>query len=357
VINQKILEVQLGKRSYPIIIGSSLIQDGFNLEKWITGKDCLIVTNEVIAPLYLDSLLSSIKNKGVHSIVLPDGESNKNQKVWAKILDKLVEMRASRDTTIIALGGGVIGDISGFAAASYMRGISYIQIPTTLLSQVDSSVGGKTGINHPNGKNLIGAFHQPKLVLIDTATLCTLPEREFISGLAEVIKYGAIADEKFFSWLENNVTNLLQREPTALVQAILTSCKTKAEIVGEDELEMGKRALLNFGHTFGHAIENVKGYGEIFHGEAIAIGMLLAADISAIHTDEKARLERLIRNIGLPHTANSIEIDSLLDAMLLDKKVQDKKLRFILLRSLGDAVINNNINNEDIRNVLNKRLN
>ena len=193
--------------------------------------------------------------------------------------------------------------------------------------------------------------------MIDTATLGTLPEREFISGLAEVIKYGAIADEKFFSWLENNVTNLLQREPTALVQAILTSCKTKAEIVGEDELEMGKRALLNFGHTFGHAIENVKGYGEIFHGEAIAIGMLLAADISAIHTDEKARLERLIRNIGLPHTANSIEIDSLLDAMLLDKKVQDKKLRFILLRSLGDAVINNNIKNEDVRNVLNKRLN
>lgn len=356
MINQKILEVQLDERSYPIMIGSSFIQNGFNLEKWITGRDCLIVTNEVVAPLYLDSIASLIKNKEIQTIVLPDGESNKNQNIWAKILDKLVQMRASRDTTIIALGGGVIGDISGFAAASYMRGISYIQIPTTLLSQVDSSVGGKTGINHPNGKNLIGAFHQPKLVLIDTDTLNTLPERQFISGLAEVIKYGAIADEGFFSWLENNVTNLLQRDPTALVKAILTSCSTKAQIVGEDELETGKRALLNFGHTFGHAIENVKGYGEIFHGEAIAIGMLLAADISAIKPNEKVRLERLIKNIGLPHTIPSIEIDSLLDAMLLDKKVQDKKLRFILLRSLGDAFIDHDIKNEDIRNVLNKRV-
>ena len=238
MINQKILEVQLDERSYPIMIGSSFIQNGFNLEKWITGRDCLIVTNEVVAPLHLDSIASLIKNKETQTIVLPDGESNKNQNIWAKILDKLVEMRASRDTTIIALGGGVIGDISGFAAASYMRGISYIQIPTTLLSQVDSSVGGKTGINHPNGKNLIGAFHQPKLVLIDTDTLNTLPERQFISGLAEVIKYGAIADEGFFSWLENNVTNLLQRDPTALVKAILTSCSTKAQIVGEDELEL-----------------------------------------------------------------------------------------------------------------------
>ena len=356
MINQKILEVQLDERSYPIMIGSSFIQNGFNLEKWITGRDCLIVTNEVVAPLYLDSIASLIKNKEIQTIVVPDGESNKNQNIWAKILDKLVEMRASRDTTIIALGGGVIGDISGFAAASYMRGISYIQIPTTLLSQVDSSVGGKTGINHPNGKNLIGAFHQPKLVLIDTDTLNTLPERQFISGLAEVIKYGAIADEGFFSWLENNVTNLLQRDPTALVKAILTSCSTKAQIVGEDELETGKRALLNFGHTFGHAIENVKGYGEIFHGEAIAVGMLLAADISAIKPNEKVRLERLIKNIGLPHTIPSIEIDSLLDAMLLDKKVQDKKLRFILLRSLGDAFIDHGIKNEDIRNVLNKRV-
>ena len=331
MINQKILEVQLDERSYPIMIGSSFIQNGFNLEKWITGRDCLIVTNEIVAPLYLDSIASLIKNKEIQTIVVPDGESNKNQNIWAKILDKLVEMRASRDTTIIALGGGVIGDISGFAAASYMRGISYIQIPTTLLSQVDSSVGGKTGINHPNGKNLIGAFHQPKLVLIDTDTLNTLPERQFISGLAEVIKYGAIADEGFFSWLENNVTNLLQRDPTALVKAILTSCSTKAQIVGEDELETGKRALLNFGHTFGHAIENVKGYGEIFHGEAIAIGMLLAADISELKPNEKVRLERLIKNIGLPHTIASVEIDSLLDAMLLDKKVQDKKLRFIQL--------------------------
>ena len=356
MINQKILEVQLDERSYPIMIGSSFIQNGFNLEKWITGRDCLIVTNEVVAPLYLDSIASLIKNKEIQTIVLPDGESNKNQNIWAKILDKLVQMRASRDTTIIALGGGVIGDISGFAAASYMRGISYIQIPTTLLSQVDSSVGGKTGINHPDGKNLIGAFHQPKLVLIDTDTLNTLPERQFISGLAEVIKYGAIADKGFFSWLENNVTNLLQRDPTALVKAILTSCSTKAQIVGEDELETGKRALLNFGHTFGHAIENVKGYGEIFHGEAIAIGMLLAADISAIKPNEKVRLERLIKNIGLPHTIPSIEIDSLLDAMLLDKKVQDKKLRFILLRSLGDAFIDHDIKNEDIRNVLNKRV-
>ena len=356
MINQETLHVQLDERAYPIIIGASFFKNGFNFDEWVKGKDCLIVTNEVVAPLYLKALESQLKNKNVVSLVLPDGESNKTLEIWTQIIDKLVKMKASRDTTIIALGGGVIGDITGFAAASYMRGISYIQVPTTLLSQVDSSVGGKTGINHIQGKNLVGAFHQPKLVLIDIDTLKTLPERELISGLAEVIKYGAIADNKFFCWLENNIEYLLTRNPETLIKAILKSCSIKAQVVGEDEFENGKRAILNFGHTFGHAIENIKGYGEILHGEAIAIGMILAAEISPLDDIEINRLETLIKKAGLPHKIDSLKIDDMYQAMLMDKKVQSKKLRYILLRSLGEAFIDDNVTEENVLGVISNRM-
>lgn len=356
MVNQEILHVQLDERTYPIIIGASFFKNGFIFDEWITGKDCLVVTNEVVAPLYLKSLVSQLKNKNVVSLILPDGESNKTLTIWSQIIDKLVAMKASRDTTVIALGGGVVGDITGFAAASYMRGIPYIQVPTTLLSQVDSSVGGKTGINHIQGKNLVGAFHQPKLVLIDIDTLTTLSKRELISGLAEVIKYGAIADNKFFCWLENNMEHLLTRNPDTLIKAILKSCSIKAQVVGEDEFENDKRAILNFGHTFGHAIENIKGYGEILHGEAIAIGMILAAEISPLDDIERNRLEALIKKAGLPHVIDSVNVDSMYQAMLMDKKVQSKKLRYILLRSLGEAFIDDNITEQNVLGAISNRM-
>ena len=265
-------------------------------------------------------------------------------------------MKASRDNTVFALGVGVIGDITGFAAASYMRGIPYIQVPTTLLSQVDSSVGGKTGINHIQGKNLVGAFHQPKLVLIDIDTLNTLPKRELISGLAEVIKYGAIADYDFFCWLEKQIEQLLNRDPEILIKAILKSCSIKAQVVGDDEFENGRRAILNFGHTFGHAIENIKGYGEILHGEAIAIGMVLAAEISSLNQPDINRLEALIMSAGLPHKIDSINVDAMYEVMLMDKKVKANKLRYVLLRSLGEAFIDEDVSAENVRDVITNRV-
>ena len=352
MIDQETLQVELGERTYPIIIGSKFFKNGFIFDEWVSGKDCLIVTNEVVAPLYLESLVSQLKNKNVVSLILPDGESNKTLTIWSQIIDKLVAMKASRDTTVIALGGGVIGDITGFAAASYMRGIPYIQVPTTLLSQVDSSVGGKTGINHIQGKNLVGAFHQPKLVLIDIDTLNTLPKRELISGLAEVIKYGAIADYNFFCWLEKQMEQLLNRDPEILIKAILKSCSIKAQVVGDDEFENGRRAILNFGHTFGHAIENIKGYGEILHGEAIAIGMVLAAEISSLNQPDINRLEALIMSAGLPHKIDSINVDAMYEVMLMDKKVKANKLRYVLLRSLGEAFIDEDVSAENVRDVI-----
>ena len=256
------INVELGERSYPIVIGSGLVGGDFDLGAHVVGDDCLVVTNETVAPLYLDKLAANLPGKTHHAISLPDGEAHKTVATLRQVLDKLVDVGAGRDVTVIALGGGVVGDIAGFAAASYMRGVAFVQVPTTLLAQVDSSVGGKTGVNHPQGKNLIGAFHQPRAVLIDTETLNTLPERELRAGLAEVIKYGAIADAEFFAWLEENMPALVARDNDALVFAIERSCQLKAEVVAEDERESGRRAILNFGHTFGHAIEHCQGYGE-----------------------------------------------------------------------------------------------
>jgi 3-dehydroquinate synthase len=272
-------------------------------------------------------------------ISLPDGESHKTLQNVSLILDELVAKKAGRDVTIVALGGGVVGDIAGFAAACYMRGIAFIQIPTTLLAQVDSSVGGKTGVNHEHGKNLIGAFHQPRLVLIDIDTLTSLPDRELKAGLAEVIKYGAMVDAEFFAWLEGNMAALLARDRAALVYAIRRSCELKAEVVAADEREAGRRALLNFGHTFGHAIENSMGYGEWLHGEAVAVGMLMAATLSGLDTEATTRLENLLKAAGLPTQPPQVDAGKLRAAMDMDKKAAAKQLRFVLLRSLGDAYL------------------
>ncbi len=333
----KTITVNLDDRSYPIVIGDDLLDGGFDLAKFVVGDDCLIVSNVTVAPLYLDRILPNLEGKNVTSIELPDGESYKTVATMQAILDQLVASGANRDTTVVALGGGVVGDITGFAAACYMRGVSFLQIPTTLLAQVDSSVGGKTGVNHPEGKNLIGAFHQPRVVMIDTNTLMTLPDRELRAGLAEVIKYGAICDTGFFEWLEQNIDALLEKQPAALAHAIQRCCELKAEVVAEDEREAGRRAILNFGHTFGHAIEHCLGYGEWLHGEAVAVGMLMAAELSGIEEVDLQRLRTLIQRAGLPAAAPHIEPEDWMVAMGMDKKVLKKQLRFVLLRELGDA--------------------
>ena len=331
------LTVDLGERGYPIVIGSGLLGD-FELADYLSGPDCLVVTNDTVGPLYLEAAQRKLPSDSP-VVSLPDGEQHKTLKTAAKVLDKLVASHANRDTTVIALGGGVVGDIAGFAAACYLRGVAFIQVPTTLLAQVDSSVGGKTGVNHEQGKNLIGAFHQPRLVLIDTDTLTTLPDRELKAGLAEVIKYGAIADLEFLGWLEANIEGLLGKDPDALAYAIRRSCELKAEVVAGDEREAGRRAILNFGHTFGHAIENSLGYGEWLHGEAVAAGMLMAAELSNIGEDELKRLRNLVEAAGLPACPPAIGAEKMQAAMQMDKKVQAKQLRFVLLRSLGDACV------------------
>jgi len=346
------LTVNLGERSYPIVIGNGLLGD-FNLTDYLAGPDCLVVTNETVGPIYLETLKSNLPPGG-DVVSLPDGEQHKTLTNAAQVLDQLVSGRANRDATVVALGGGVVGDIAGFAAACYMRGIAFIQVPTTLLAQVDSSVGGKTGVNHEQGKNLIGAFHQPQLVLIDTDTLTTLPDRELRAGLAEVIKYGAIADLEFFTWLEANIDDLLGRNPDALAYAIQRSCELKAEVVADDEREAGRRAILNYGHTFGHAIENSVGYGEWLHGEAVAAGMLMAADLSGIGGDEVARLQNLIEAAGLPVSPPAIGAEKMLSAMQLDKKVQAKQIRFVLLRTLGDAYVTSDYDAGRLNQVLGK---
>lgn len=333
------LTVELGTRSYPIVIGGGLLDARFDLSPYVAGKDCLVVSNETVAPLYLEKLRECLPGLRTASCTLPDGERHKTLASAGLILDELVGSRAGRDVTVVALGGGVVGDIAGFAAACYMRGVAFVQVPTTLLAQVDSSVGGKTGVNHPGGKNLIGAFHQPRIVLIDTDTLKTLPDRELRAGLAEVIKYGAIVDLEFFGWLEENMPRLLQKDADALGYAISRSCEIKAQVVQEDERESGRRALLNFGHTFGHAIENSLGYGEWLHGEAVAAGMIMAARMSGIDTDEQERLSALIDAAGLPVMPPMAGAAVLQEAMQLDKKVLASKLRFVLLRSLGEAFV------------------
>jgi 3-dehydroquinate synthase len=337
--NTRTVSVELGDRSYPIFIGSGLLGGGFDLAGHVRGSDCLVVTNETVAPLFLQGLIDLLGNKAVDSVRLPDGEEFKTVETVGRILDRLADNSANRDTTLIALGGGVVGDITGFAAACYMRGVDFIQVPTTLLAQVDSSVGGKTGVNHPRGKNLIGAFHQPKVVMIDTDTLKRLPDRELKAGLAEVIKHGAIIDAEFFAWLEDNIEALIARDPEALAHAIQRSCEIKAAVVTEDEREAGRRAILNFGHTFGHAIERCQGYGEWLHGEAVAAGMVMAAKLSDIDPIEFKRLHGLLGRAGLPVTAPSIAAADLLAAMGMDKKVHGKQLRFVLLESLGQAFV------------------
>ena len=333
------LTVELGDRSYPIVIGRALLDGNFDLSQHLRSTDCLVVTNETVAPLYLERLLPNLEGLNVSSICLPDGESYKTVATLQTILDKLVASGANRDTTVIALGGGVVGDLAGFAAACYLRGVAFLQVPTTLLAQVDSSVGGKTGVNHEKGKNLIGAFHQPALVLIDTDTLQTLPPREFSAGLAEVIKYGAICDAAFLGWLESNMQALLDKNSDALAYAIHRCCELKAEVVAEDERESGRRAILNFGHTFGHAIENSLGYGNWLHGEAVAAGMVMASELSGLGAGEQERLSELIDSAGLPTAPPPIASERWLESMGMDKKVQNKQLRFVLLRSLGDAYV------------------
>ncbi len=334
-----IINVNLADRSYPIVIGNGLLDDRFDLTPYIAGRDCLVVSNVTVAPLYMDRLSRCLGGRNMHTVILPDGEAHKSLATASTVIDSLVAMRAARDASVIALGGGVVGDIAGFAAACYMRGIGFIQVPTTLLAQVDSSVGGKTGVNHPDGKNLIGAFHQPRVVVIDTATLQTLPERELRAGLAEVIKHGAIADIAFFGWLEEHMPELLERDGEALAYAIRRSCEIKAAVVAADEREAGQRALLNFGHTFAHAIENSLGYGEWLHGEAVAAGMIMAARLSDIDSRDVARLRRLIESAGLPTEPPPVGGNRLRAAMNLDKKAQDGKLRFVLLQALGRAVV------------------
>jgi len=333
------INVELGERSYPIVIGSGLLGGGFNLSEYLAGGDCLIVSNETVAPLYLDKLKANLEGRSIDVIELPDGEAFKTVETASMVIDKLAAGGANRDTTVIALGGGVVGDIAGFAAACYMRGVAFVQVPTTLLAQVDSSVGGKTGVNHSQGKNLIGAFHQPQVVLIDTASLGTLPERELRAGLAEVIKHGVIADTDFFAWLEQNIAALLALETDAVAHAVQRSCEIKAEIVAEDERESGRRAILNFGHTFGHAIEHCQGYGEWLHGEAVAAGMVMAAQLSGIDAGDQQRLRGLIEAAGLPSSPPAIGAQAVLGAMRMDKKVLQKKLRLVLLERLGQAIV------------------
>ena len=341
---QKQLIVDLGERSYPIFIGDKLLDQKDILLPYIAGNNVLIVSNETVAPLYLDMVKGQLSGKHLESVILPDGEEYKNIETLNTIYDALLSHHMDRNTTIIALGGGVVGDMAGFAAATYQRGVHLIQIPTTLLSQVDSSVGGKTGVNHRLGKNMIGAFYQPRAVIIDTGTLETLPDRELSSGLAEVIKYGLIKDRDFLNWIKTNINQLLNKERSALAYAIEISCKTKAEVVATDEKESGQRALLNLGHTFGHAIETGMGYGKWLHGEAVATGMCMAARMSAllgwISPAEVDDTISILKQAGLPTEAPAtLSTERFLELMSVDKKVLNGVLRLVLLKEIGQAVI------------------
>lgn len=351
------LNVELAERRYPILIGDGLLQDAEIFRPYIQGTRVAVVSNATVAPLYLEALTASMQKVGVGvtAIILPDGEQFKTWDSLNKIYDALLAERCDRSTTLMALGGGVIGDLTGFAAATYQRGVPFIQVPTTLLSQVDSSVGGKTGINHPRGKNMIGAFWQPKLVVVDTATLQTLPTRELSAGLAEVIKYGLIRDLPFLAWLEANMERLLAKDGQALGQAIEQSCHNKAEVVADDEFETAKeggRALLNLGHTFGHAIESGMGYGNWLHGEAVAAGTVMAAELSHrlgwLSAEDVARIRALLQRAGLPTAGPMLDAERYLEFMAHDKKVLAGRLRLVLLRSIGRAVTYHDAANEDI---------
>jgi 3-dehydroquinate synthase len=340
----KTLRVELGERSYPIYIGTGLLGRSEFIAPHVRGRQVLVVTNETVAPLYLRTLLAGLEDFQVDSLVLPDGEAYKSLETLNTVFDRLLERRFDRRCTLVALGGGVIGDLTGFAAACYQRGVAFIQVPTTLLSQVDSSVGGKTGVNHPLGKNMIGAFHQPQCVIADTDTLNTLDDRQLRAGLAEVLKYGLINDADFFQWLDDHLDRLLARDPEALAYAIEQSCRDKAAIVAEDETEAGARALLNLGHTFGHAIETGMGYGAWLHGEAVATGMVMATELSQrlgwMSQADVERTRNLIARAGLPVKApDALDSRRFLELMAVDKKVQDGQLRLVLLKGIGRAVV------------------
>jgi 3-dehydroquinate synthase len=352
------LTVDLGDRSYPIHIGQDILGRTDLILPHLKRKHVAVVTNTTVAPLYLEKFSAPLKAEGVSvlPIILPDGEQYKNSETLNIIYDALLGNRCERNTTLIALGGGVIGDMTGYAAATFLRGVPFVQVPTTLLSQVDSSVGGKTGINHPLGKNMIGAFYQPQLVLADTDTLDTLPDRELSAGMAEIIKYGLIRDPDFFSWQETNIAALIARDPHALGYAIYRSCLNKAEVVVADERESGERALLNLGHTFGHAIENGMGYGVWLHGEAVAAGTMLAADLSRrmgwLTEAEVQRTGDLFKAAHLPTQAPALGVDNYLNLMGLDKKVADGKIRLILLQAIGKAVMTGDYPQELLRETL-----
>ncbi len=352
------LDVGLGDRSYPIYVGAGILRSSHLLSQHLPQPRVAIVTNRTVAPLYLDTLNATLEHAGVSSIpiILPDGEDHKTWTSLNLIFDRMLASRCERNTTVIALGGGVVGDMAGFAAATYMRGVPFIQIPTTLLSQVDSSVGGKTAINHPLGKNMIGAFYQPRAVISDIDTLMTLPARELSAGLAEVIKYGLIVDLPFFEWLEHNLDRLLARDPAALSEAVLRSCQNKARIVAEDETEQGVRALLNLGHTFGHAIEAGLGFGTWLHGEAVAAGCMLAVRLSCrmgdLSDDQVDRVGTLLQRAKLPIDAPDLGADRYLELMGHDKKVQAGKLKLILLRTIGAAYVTDKFPAALLREVL-----
>ncbi|WP_028863140.1 3-dehydroquinate synthase [Psychromonas aquimarina] len=351
------LIVDLGERSYPISIGENLLKQSELFSSVITGKKVMIVSNDVVAPLYLQVCKETLKDFQIDEIILPDGEKFKNLATFETILSGLLSKKHARDTTIVALGGGVIGDMAGFAAACYQRGVPFIQIPTTVLSQVDSSVGGKTAVNHPLGKNMIGAFYQPQAVVIDINCLKTLPEREFAAGMAEVIKYGIIYDSDFFSWLENNVEAIKAQQPQALIYMIKRCCEIKAEVVALDEKEHGIRALLNLGHTFGHAIEAEQGYGNWLHGEAVAAGMVLAAKtaliLGLINRSQVEQIMRLIKQFDLPLSApETMGYEQFAEHMQLDKKVLDGKLRLVLPTSIGTSELIGSVSEAVLRSVI-----
>jgi len=350
------VQVELAERSYPIHIGAGLLSDGDFLRDQIRSSQLLIVTNATVAPLYLDRVNNAFSDRQVSVFILPDGEQEKSLPRFGEIIDQLVAERFHRDATAVALGGGVVGDLTGFAAASYQRGIDFAQLPTTLLAQVDSSVGGKTAVNHPAAKNMIGAFHQPSVVIADIDTLATLADRELHAGLAEVIKYGLIMDAEFFHWLEDNVGALLERDPAALQYAIAVSCRDKAAVVAADERERGQRALLNLGHTFGHAIEALSGYGKILHGEAVAIGMALAAETSVatgrLPAEQLAPIRQLIESAGLPLQLPPLPPGDIVERMGLDKKVQQGRLRLVLLDAIGAAQLVDDVSAEQILEVV-----
>ena len=351
------LDVALGDRRYPIWIGAGTLTDASRWRAAMRGRHVLVVTDDHVAPLYLAGVRAALDPLQHSALVLPAGEASKTLDNVAVVLDALAALGASRDCTVVALGGGVIGDLAGFAAACWMRGVDFVQMPTTLLAMVDSSVGGKTGVNLAAGKNLVGAFHQPRAVVIDTATLATLPPREYAAGLAEIVKYGAIGDADFFAWLETHADALNARDASALAEAIATSCRQKASVVARDERELGERALLNFGHTFGHALEAEAGYGALLHGEAVAIGMVLAARLSATlgraPSADSTRLAALLARFGLPTALPAdAPADALLARMRLDKKNLSGRMRLILWRGIGEAEIVSDVDEAAILGVL-----